>query len=402
MTFRYFLFTILLGLFASCHKLEPKAPEADAVMDAPIEGLTTEQHRIFLAGAEEFEEVYTSETGLGPLFVSNSCVSCHSGDNRGHPFTMLTRFGQTDSTGNSFLHQGAPQWQSQALAGHIAEEIPSSASRSRFIAPIVSGVGFLEAVPDADIVAMAAANASHPDGVRGHPNWVHVPEFIQVPAGAISKNGLYIGRFGRKASTFNLHQQTVQAFNQDMGITTTYLPQNPFNYQQGTQTHPTGDPDISDQSVNGVVFYLKVLQAPIPRNSNDAAIQLGKQLFVQIGCEACHKETLHTGASNVQALANKAFHPYTDLLVHDIGAALNDGYTEGSATAAEWRTTPLWGMGLAAQAQGGQVFLLHDGRAHSIDEAIRLHGGEANVSRGRYESLSENDRTNLIRFLESL
>ena len=128
----------------------------------------------------------------------------------------------------------------------------------------------------------------------------------------------------------------------------------------------------------------------------------GKNVFIQTGCEACHKQTLKTGYSPVEPLAYQEFHPYTDLLLHDMGSELDDGYTEGSATTAEWRTPPLWGLGLAQDAQGGNIFLLHDGRAHSIEEAILMHGGEAQVSRKRYELLSQPDKDALLQFLQSL
>lgn len=395
------IITIIL-LTCSCSKLEPAAPIAAEALDAPLEGLTFAQYQLFNEGAAEFDEVYTAESGLGPVYVVTSCASCHTGDNRGHPFTILTRFGQTDSTGNQFLNMGGPQLQNHAIQGHVAEQIPANAKSSRFIAPIASGIGFLELVPDADIVAMADANANHPDGVRGHPNWNEIPSYVVPFQNAIVKDGKYICRFGRKASTYNLHQQTVQAFNQDIGITTSYLPIDPFNYLEGVNPVPAADPEITDKSVNATVFYLQALQTPFQRNQQDGAVVAGKNVFIQTGCEACHKQTLKTGYSPVEPLAYQEFHPYTDLLLHDMGSELDDGYTEGSATTAEWRTPPLWGLGLAQDAQGGNIFLLHDGRAHSIEEAILMHGGEAQVSRKRYELLSQPDKDALLQFLQSL
>lgn len=392
----------IILLAYSCSKLEPAAPIAEEVLDAPLEGLTYAQYQLFNEGASEFDEVYNTESGLGPVFVATSCASCHTGDNRGHPFTILTRFGQTDSTGNQFLAMGGPQLQNHAIQGHTAEQLPVDATSSKFIAPIVSGIGFLELVPDAAIIAMADANANHPDGVRGHPNWNEIPSYVVPFQNAIVKDGKYICRFGRKASAYNLHQQTVQAFNQDIGITTTYLPDNPFNYIEGLNPVPAADPEISDKSVNATVFYLQALQTPFQRNQHDEAVVAGKNIFINTGCEACHKQTLKTGYSPVAPLSYQAFHPYTDLLLHDMGSELDDGYTEGSASTAEWRTPPLWGLGLAQDAQGGNIFLLHDGRAHSIEEAILMHGGEAQVSRDRYELLSQTDKDALLQFLQSL
>ena len=128
----------------------------------------------------------------------------------------------------------------------------------------------------------------------------------------------------------------------------------------------------------------------------------GKNIFIQSGCESCHKQTLKTGSSTTITLSNKIFHPYTDLLLHDMGPGLNDGYTEGSAKTSEWRTPPLWGLGLSPNSQGGQYFLLHDGRAKSIEEAIQLHGGEAQKSREKFQQLSSQEKSNLVKFLESL
>jgi len=151
-----------------------------------------------------------------------------------------------------------------------------------------------------------------------------------------------------------------------------------------------------------VVFYLKTLKAPVPRNQSNEEVKAGKQLFVNTGCAKCHTPQLQTGSSWINALANKTFFPYTDLLLHDMGNELNDGYTEGSALPAEWRTPPLWGLGLSKNSQGGQYYLLHDGRAGSIEEAILLHGGEAQQIKLSYQQLSDEDKAALINFLESL
>ena len=385
----------------SCEKFEPSQPNADEVIDAPVEGLSAAQNKVFLDGAAEFDEVYNTTTGLGPLFVVNSCGGCHAGDNRGHLFTNLTRFGQTDSTGNKFLEFGAPQLQNKSLFGYKAEELPAGATSSNFIAPIVSGVGFLELVTDADILDMADPNDANNDGISGVPNWIGLPDWVIPAANAIHRNGKYIGRFGRKASAYNVHQQTVGAFNQDMGMTTSFMPENPFNYKEGIP-QAIGEPDITDAKLNAVVFYLQTLQAPIQRNQNDPTVLYGKKLFTQIGCESCHKQKLRTGYSVIEPLSNKEFSPYTDLLLHDMGSELDDNYTEGNAKTSEWRTSPLWGLGLAPGSQGGQFFLMHDGRAKGIEEAIKLHGGESANSRTKFNSLTEADKEAVIKFLKSL
>ncbi len=401
-SFTYLFLMSLVFIIYSCEKMLPKAPKADEVMDAPLEGLNQAQNKLFLDGADEFDKMYAAETGLGPIFVATSCGGCHAGDNKGHPFTALTRFGQTDTTGNLFLAFGAPQIQHRAIPGHVGETVPAGASSTKFIAPIASGVGFLELVSDQDILAMADENDVNGDGISGIPNWNTIPSWVTPFSNAVIKNGKHICRFGRKASTYNLHQQTVGAFNNDMGITSSFIPTNPFNYIEATTASPNNDVEISDYGINATVFYLQVLQTPIQRNQSNAEVQRGKDVFIQIGCEACHKQTLKTGNSAVSQLSYKEFHPYTDLLLHDMGVELNDNYTEGSAMASEWRTTPLWGVGLSSSSQGGIMYLMHDGRARSFPESIQLHGGEGSISRGKYNQLNEADKLALTKFLESL
>ena len=341
------------------------------------------------------DEVFTSQTGLGSIFVATSCGSCHAGDGKGHPFTTLTRFGQIDSTGNQFLHLGGPQLQNRALPGYTPEQIPSGATFSKFIPPANTGLGFLELVSDADILAMVDPADANGDGISGVPNWITLPSFIDPNPNAITQNGKYIHRFGKKAAAHNLLHQTVNAYNQDIGITSTFQPKDVYS---GLNI----DPEVSDLTIHNVVFYLQTLKAPIQRNQNDAEVMQGKNLFIQTGCESCHKQTLKTGLSTVAALSDKTFHPYTDLLLHDMGPSLDDGYTEGNAKTSEWRTPPLWGLGLSPNSQGGQYFLLHDGRAKSIEEAIQFHGGEAQQSKERFQQLSGLDKNNLIKFLKSL
>lgn len=389
----------LLGIvvfIAACSRVMPVTPVGDTVLDGPVENLNGQQLAQHAAGDAAFtDQVFTTQTGLGPVFVATSCGSCHKGDGKGTPFTTLTRFGQTDSTGNHFLAQGGPQLQSRAIPGYLPEQIPQGAASSKFTPPINTGLGFLELVSDADIIAMSAGNINNPDGVRGHPNWNFIPSYITPNGNNITRGGKYICRLGKKASVYSLLQQTVNAYNQDIGITSSYDLLDAY-------TLKTIDPEIATSTVNDVVFYLQTLKAPLQRKPNDATIQQGKAIFIQAGCENCHRQTLKTGYSPVEVLSNKEFHPYTDLLVHDMGPGLDDGYTEGNAKTSEWRTAPLWGLGLAQNSQGGNVFLLHDGRAHSISAAILLHGGEAAVSKNRFVKLSETEQNKLVKFLQSL
>lgn len=388
-----FIFTLV---FISCEKLGPPFPADDMVLDGPIEGLTYDQLARFLKGDIAFnQQIFSADNGLGPVFVATSCGSCHAGDGKGHPFSTLTRFGQTDSTGNLFLHLGGPQLQNHALPGYQPEQIPEGATSSRFTPPANTGLGFLELVSDEDIIAMANQNINHPDGVRGHPNWREIPSYIVPDENSISQNGKYICRFGKKASTYNLLHQTVSAYNQDIGITSAFDLNDVYSSLDI-------DPEISSQEVNDVVFYLQTLKAPVQRNQDDATVLYGQQVFVETGCESCHKQTLTTGYSPIESLSYKEFYPYTDLLVHDMGSGLDDGYTEGNALTSEWRTPPLWGLGLSPDSQGGEFFLLHDGRAHSIEDAILMHGGEAEVSKSNFVQLSPSDKTALLVFLKSL
>lgn len=373
-----------------------KTPPDNEILDGPVEGLSAEQGLRFLNGDRAFnDEVFTTQTGLGPLFVATSCGACHAGDGKGHPFSILTRFGQSDTTANQYLEFGGPQLQHRAIPGYAPEQIPSGATSSKLMPPANTGLGFIELVSDADILAMADPNDADADGISGVPNWNYVPQYVTVAGNAHGNNGKYICRFGKKGSVYNLLQQTANAYNQDMGISSIYE-------SRDTYTHQDVDPEVGTQTVLDVVFYLQTLKAPLPRNEGNADVMQGKEVFKAIGCEKCHRETLHTGTSNVSALSQKEFHPYTDLLLHDMGSGLNDGYTEGSALPQEWRTPALWGLGLSVNSQGGSYFLMHDGRARSIEEAILMHGGEGANSSTKYAQLSSADKQKLIKFLESL
>ena len=393
---QFLILCILLCGIVACNKLLPGSPAEDELLDGPIEGLSGAEHAVFLRGDIAFNgEVFTKENGLGPLFVATSCGSCHAGDGKGHPFTMLTRFGQRDASGNQFLHLGGPQLQHRAIPGFIPEQIPPGATFSKFMPPANTGLGFLDFVPDAAILALADENDLDGDGVSGRPNWIVIPSYAITRPASIIQNGKYIGRFGKKGSTYNLLQQTAVAYNQDIGISSAFEPVDTYS---GLMT----DAEISTQKINDVVFYLQTLKAPIQRNQSDPLVQQGRQLFLSSDCGKCHTPQMTTGNSPIEALSNKSFSAYTDMLLHDMGPALDDGYTEGEATTAEWRTPPLWGLGLSKNSQGGQYFLLHDGRASTIEQAILLHGGEATTSKTKFQQLSAADKKALIKFLESL
>lgn len=390
------LMVIAIGVLAGCNLGAPPAPSATEILDGTVEGLTHEQNRIHLAGDEAFnDDIFTAENGLGPLFVATSCGSCHAGDGKGHPFTTLTRFGQSDFTGNHYLDRGGPQVQNRALPGFQPETLPTGAPHARFTPPSVTGLGLLEAVAEADILALADPVDSNTDGISGMPHWNTIPSYASLLPGSTPQGNNYLCRFGKKASVYSLLQQTAVAYNQDIGVTSTF---EAVDVYSGAEI----DPEVSTQTVQDVVFYLRTLKEPPRRNTTDPEVHAGQSLFSQTGCVGCHTPTLTTGEHPISALSNREIHPYTDLLLHDMGPGLDDGYTEGNATSAEWKTPPLWGLGLSPNSQGGQYFLLHDGRATSIEQAILLHGGEGSASRDRFVQLSDADRKRLITFLESL
>lgn len=391
-----FLSCLFIPFFLSCEALGPTEPEEYELLDGPVEGLSLSESRRFVAGDEAFNnQVFTIEKGLGPIFTGTSCVSCHAGDGKGHPFVKFTRFGQAHPGENTYLHLGGPQLQNRAIPGYEPETLPPGAPHADFVAPIVTGLGFLDAVTDADLLAMEDPDDRDGNGIRGRVHWNDRPNYVSDRPEVITKDGKYISRFGKKASVYNLLHQTVDAYNQDIGINSFY---EPYDTYSGERVQP----EIDEKTINDVVFYLKTLKAPIPRNQNDPDVIAGRQLFDEADCAICHKPTLKTGYSPIEALAFKEFHPYTDLLLHDMGPELDDGYTEGYALSSEWRTAPLWGIGLSKDSQGGRYYLMHDGRARSIEEAILLHGGEAENSKNHFTQLNSEEKRQLLKFIESL
>ncbi len=286
---------------------------------------------------------------------------------------------------------------------------------SRFTPPAVTGLGFLEEVDDATLIALADPDDEDGDGISGRLQ-LHEPNDLMTEVLALEAasspdpftkgtlvDGKYIGRFGKKALTVNLLHQTVGAYHQDMGVTSDLLAEDLFNPAAGSRASDDApDPEVSSAAVANVVFYLKTLRAPARREADHPEVLAGEALFEQIGCADCHLPTLVTGRSELPVLDRVEFHPYTDLLLHDMGPELDDGYTEGHALTSEWRTPPLWGIGIQQDFQGGQAFFLHDGRATSLEQAIEFHGGEAAASRAGFNALSPEDRQRVIRFLRSL
>ncbi|MEQ9424669.1 MAG: di-heme oxidoredictase family protein [Cyclobacteriaceae bacterium] len=402
-----YLFILFVGFFiVSCDSLLPEEPAESDLLDGPVEGLTPEQQRIFLEGDIAFsDEIFTPSSGLGPIFVASSCGSCHPGDGKGHPSNALFRFSKTENgvIEDRLLDKGGPQLQHRSIPGFTPEEFPADANgRSKVVAPAVTGLGFLAAVPDQTLLDLVEQQRN--EGlVSGVVQWVNPPEFFQPAPGQVSNNGQYIGRFGKKAGAINVLQQVVNAYNQDMGITTDFRMDDPVNFSVSSdQIDVAGDPELPAATVNSVAFYIRTLKAPIPRNTENADVIRGKVLFEDINCSACHLPTMTTGLSDVPVFSDQEFHPYTDLLLHDMGPGLDDQHVDGNEFSYEWRTPPLWGIGLSKDAQGGQYFLMHDGRANSIEAAILAHGGEAEQMKLAFQELSNQEQSQLIKFLESL
>ncbi len=406
-SFFLLLSSLILSGIISCKEFLPSAPESSEILNEPIEGLTPAQLAEHLEGDEQFGKIFSSEAGLGPIFVNTSCENCHVADGKGHPFIQLTRFGKMklDGTFDPMIEYGGPQLQQRSISGYPNEEIYSEATGiSIFMPPAVTGLGLIEAVPDAVILALADPDDLNSDGISGIPNYVDPPDYFQsIPGFHIENNGKYVGRFGRKSGAITILQQVTQAYLQDIGITSDLLPEDLYNYMIGSGTgDKIPDPELSLSVIQSVEFYIRTLKPPPRRNINDPGVLEGELIFKQINCSGCHVPALVTGTSGILALNQKEFYPYTDLLMHDMGFELDDYYTEGTAKTSEWRTTPLWGLGLGGNSQGRKSYFLHDGRAVSIEAAISFHGGEAAGSRNNFYNLSSSDKEKLLKFLESL
>ncbi|MBI4547803.1 MAG: c-type cytochrome [Ignavibacteriae bacterium] len=397
-----FLVGVGLLLFSGCETFFTSPPEQGETFDQPLDGLTRDQQLAFARGDEAFEKRFSFAEGLGPLFNQPACESCHPSDGKSHPRTNLTRFGL--NTGTSFdplLESGGPQLQNRSLPGVPAEVIPAHANAiSVRSGPVVFGMGLIESIPDSAILARADPSDSDNDGISGRANFVFAADYITEEPGPY--NGKYLGRFGRKAGVAFLTQQVVTAYQQDIGITTEYLPVENPHPQAGILGDDVADPEVSAATVNDVVFYLRTL-APPKRGEQTPYVQRGEQLFGQIGCASCHIPVMRTGTHpTISALSNVDVPLYSDLLLHDMGDELADNFVEGEANGREWRTTPLWGLRLYEQQLGGTAYYLHDGRTSDLREAIRAHGGETAGARDGFLELSESDKEALIAFLRSL
>jgi CxxC motif-containing protein (DUF1111 family) len=297
---------------------------------------------------------------------------------------------------------GSPTIEQRAIAGAEAETVPAGAPVSRRLPPAVFGLGLIEAIPAATIVAREDPADANGDGISGRAHWVTAAEWVPVsePGGG---PGMQLGRFTRRARTSTLFEQVADAYHKDMGITSPFLFFENPNLTAGTPTLSADrvpDPEIPADAVQQVVFYLRTLAPPAPGVLTPARAE-GERHFSEVGCAACHTPEQRTGAHVVVALANRTVTLYSDLLLHDMGDALADGVGDKSASGREWRTAPLWGLRVMRDFLGGDAFLLHDGRARSVEEAILLHGGEAAAARTRFTQLAPAAKAALLDFVES-
>jgi len=393
------VFAVVLAALVGCGDLATEAaPDGDA-FDTALPGLTADELTAFVRGDGEFERRFAPATGLGPIFNNVSCASCHSADGRGRLSNSLQRIGSAD---NDLLRAvGGPQIQDKAIIGAEAERLPAGVSVSLRLPPPVFGVGLIDAIDEATILSHADPDDRDGDGISGRPNWVTPADY--APNAPTNAGGQRIGRFGRKAQTASLLEQTVEAYHQDMGITSDFRPRenhNPLSTVPVDAADRVVDPEVTPATVLAVVHYLRTLAPPHPGADTELRRD-GRALFASVGCTSGHVSTLTTGPNAIAALASKPVELYSDLLLHDMGDALADKRPDGNATGREWRTTPLWGLRIMRQFLDGQAFLMHDGRARTVEEAILLHAGEAKRSRDAFAALPPAQRSALIDFVES-
>lgn len=401
----------------------------------PSANLSAEANALHNAGDVEFGAQFVSAPaavngGLGPIFNNNSCEACHPANGRSKQILAHIstpgldakgRLEPVDGFGTTLEDRSLLDFPNEAdlnvtyrdstvsLSGgetvtlrvpsysvsNAYRPFPANAQISPRAALPVIGLGLLEAVPASTLRRWADEQASDGDAVTGEVNmvWNRTEQEMQV------------GRFGWKALEPSLREQTASAYHLDMGITS---PLRPTESGAGQPPHEEADsldndPEIDTQTLTEATFYVQSLGVPARRNRSDPTVQRGRNLFSDIGCATCHRPEATSGSfPEVPSVENQRFAPYTDLLLHDMGPALADGRPVFDASGREWRTPPLWGLGVRDLVQGHNT-LLHDGRARDIREAILWHGGEAKPAREQFRTkLSKDERDALITFLKSL
>ena len=379
----------------------------------------------------------TTFVGLGPTYNATSCVGCHERDGRGASpapgapmTTMLVRvsIAGTGATGgpmphptlglqiNSLAVSGVPDEGEvgityREIAGQYSDGTPYRLRAPTYIydppkefasneamllsprvAPAVFGLGLLEAIAERDIVALADPDDRDSDGISGRANRVW----------DTAANEMRLGRFGWKANKASLRDQIAAALIGDMGITNeVFAEENCPPIQVACRAVPATGVEADATVLDDLTFYMESVAVPARRQVDDPAVQRGEVLFGEIGCAACHIPAFVNGDHPNSIAAGQSIQPFTDLLLHDMGSDLADGRPDFAATGSEWRTPPLWGLGLV-EAVNGHIFLLHDGRARGIAEAILWHGGEAERAREAFRTLPAAARADVLVFLESL
>ena len=427
----------------------------------PSGNITFEDELNFKVGNGLFRKLWVSSPsstlasdGLGPLYNARSCQRCHIKDGRGHPpengndnaISMLLKVSVPGSTEDRFAEIGGyiatspeptygTQLQDLAVQGHTSEyrldityeeeimiladgskvslrhptykaadlgygPLHPDAALSPRVAPQMIGIGLLEAIPTADILANADPDDLNDDGISGRPNIVWSVEYDQP----------ILGRFGHKAEVPTVKHQSAKAFADDIGISTPLFPSGAGECTTTQSTcqnaiHGDGDDrgtEIDAEGLDLVTFYSRNLGVPTRRSVSDPQVLRGKEVFYSTGCTSCHIPNFVTHRLKDQPEQSfQLVWPYTDMLLHDMGPGLADNRPEGRATGQEWRTPPLWGIGLTKQVSG-HTYFLHDGRARSLLEAVLWHGGEAQKQRDAVVQMSIEDREALVEFLESL
>jgi CxxC motif-containing protein (DUF1111 family) len=360
----------------------------------PLPGLTAAERERFQRGRTVFDRTFTPQTGLGPLFNADGCAECHEEPVTGGLGDEIERhataFHAEPPPGaracDELAAKGGPVFQNQATpalqaAGISSDSVPPEATGlGHRTTPDVFGFGLLDAVPDSVILAYADPDDRDHDGISGRPNR--------------NFDGR-LGRFGRKALVPTLREFTQGAFLAEQGITNPAAPTEelPGGQPLPAGTDPTPEPELDSASVALTVEFVRLLAAPAEQRLSRQARQ-GRDIFGRIGCGRCHVPALSTGDSPVAALRHRSVAAYSDLLLHDMGDGLAD-ICLGLATPAEFRTEPLMGLRLATR-------FLHDGRASTIEQAVTLHGGEAQGARDRFTHLSDRERAAVITFLKTL
>lgn len=413
----------------------------------PVPTLEGKNKNIFFVGNSLFNQSWvtapsstTARDGLGPLFNARACDNCHTRDGRGKP-----QF-ETGDVSDGFLmrlsipgtdEHGAPlpeptyggQLQGSAIMGIDSEgevKITYDTIRGNYadgtayalrkphyhfvnlnygklhpevltsprVGTQMIGLGLLEAIPEDSLLAIADPHDSDGDGISGRINYVW----------DLVNNKKSPGRYGWKANVATIREQVATAFLHDIGITSELFPKDESTASQkkAQEASQGGKPELQPDSFEHVTLYSSSLAVPARRNADEPNVLKGKAIFREIGCAKCHIPKFNTGEHpEIPELGNLTIRPYTDLLIHDMGPGLSDGRQDFEASGSEWRTPPLWGIGLI-NTVNNHTFFLHDGRARNLEEAILWHGGEGEAARKAFLKLPKNDRQFLIDFLNSL